>query len=65
MTNSAPGYRLFRPAVWLQVKDKPVLTRWVHEELAKSAPTAVVPAHGVPFAGADIVASTKALIAQM
>jgi hypothetical protein len=65
MTNSAPGYRLFRPAVWLQVKDKPALTRWVHEELAKSAPTAVVPAHGVPFAGADIVASTKALIAQM
>jgi|HubBroStandDraft_6_1064221.scaffolds.fasta_scaffold391542_2 hypothetical protein len=65
MTNSGPGYRLFRPSVWLQVKDKPVLRKWVDDELAKAAPVAVVPAHGPPVAGSDLVASTKALMAQL
>ena len=65
MTNSGPGYRLFRPSVWLQVKDKPVLRKWVDEELTKSAPVAVVPAHGPPVSGPDLIASTKALIAQL
>ena len=65
MTNSAPGYRLFRPSVWLQVKDKPVLQKWVDDELTKAAPVAVIPAHGPPVAGPDLVASTKALMAQL
>jgi hypothetical protein len=65
MTNSAPGYRLFRPSVWLQVKDKPVLRAWIDDELAKSAPVAVVPAHGPPIAGPDLVSSTKSLVAQL
>jgi hypothetical protein len=65
MTDSAPGYRLFRPAVWLQVKDKAALRAWAEGELAKSAPVAVVPAHGPPVSGADLVESTKALLAKM
>ena len=65
MTDSAPGYRLFRPSVWLQVKDKPVLRSWVEKELATAAPVTVVPAHGPPVSGPDLVASTKALIAQL
>lgn len=65
MTNSAPGYRLFRPSVWLMVKNKPGLRTWIDEELAKSGPVAVVPAHGPPVTGSDLVATTKSLVAQL
>ena len=65
MTNSAPGYRLFRPAVWLGVKDKQVVRSWIDDEFAKAAPTTVVPAHGPPTSGGDLVATTKALLDKM
>ncbi len=65
LTDSAPGYRLFRPAVWLQVKDKQAVRSWIDSELTKSAPTVVVPAHGPPTSGGDVVATTKALLARM
>jgi hypothetical protein len=65
MTDSAPGYRLFRPAVWLQVKDKTVVRDWIDDAMTNSAPTTVVPAHGAPVSGTDVVAKTKALAAQL
>jgi len=65
MTDSAPGYRLFRPSVWLQVKDKKVVREWMEDELTKSAPTVVVPAHGPPTSGADLIATTRALLAKI
>jgi hypothetical protein len=65
MTNSAPGYRLFRPSIWLQVNDKAALRAWIEDELARSAPVAVVPAHGRPVTGSDLIASTRALVAAM
>jgi hypothetical protein len=65
MTNSAPGYRLFRPSVWLQVKDKPVFRAWVEDHLAKAPPAVVVPAHGPPVDMPDIVAATRTLVAQL
>jgi hypothetical protein len=65
MTDSAPGYRLFRPSVWLQVKDKPVLRAWIEDHLAKVAPAVVVPAHGAPVDGPDLVATTRALVARL
>jgi hypothetical protein len=65
MTDSAPGYRLFRPAVWLQVKDKKVVREWVDDVMTKSAPTTVVPAHGAPVSGSGVIANTKALAAQI
>ncbi len=65
MTDSAPGYRVFRPSVWLQVKDKGTLRKWVEEELAKLGLLTVVPAHGPPVEGPDIAASTNALLAKL
>ncbi len=65
MTRSAPGYRLFRPAVWLQVKDKREVHAWADAELTRSAPTTVVPAHGPPVSGADVVARTRALLSAL
>ncbi len=65
MTNSGPGFRLFRPSVWLQVKDKRALHAWACEELAKSAPTTVVPAHGPPVSSGDVAATARALFAGM
>jgi hypothetical protein len=65
MTDSAPGYRLFRPAVWLQVKDKKVVRDWIDDVMTKSAPTTVVPAHGPPTSDGDVVAKTRSLAATM
>ena len=65
MTDSAPGYRLFRPAVWLQVKDKKVVHDWIDDVMTKTAPTTVVPAHGPPVSENDVIAKTKALVAQI
>ncbi len=65
MTDSAPGYRVFRPSIWLQVKDKEALRGWMEEEIVKSAPIAVVPAHGAPVQGPDLLATTRALLAKL
>jgi hypothetical protein len=63
MTDSAPGYKLFRPAVWLQVKDKKGLTAWFDQTLAEMPPTTVVPAHGGPVQMANLIEATRALVA--
>lgn len=65
MTDSAPGYKLFRPAVWLQVKDKKALTAWFDAKLAESPPTTVVPAHGTPVQQPDLVSATRSQIARL
>ncbi|MGH7435837.1 MAG: hypothetical protein ACRENE_09195 [Polyangiaceae bacterium] len=65
MTDSAPGYKLFRPSVWLQVKDKKALTSWFDKALADTPPTVMVPAHGGPVERADLVGATRALVAQL
>ncbi len=65
MTDSAPGYKLFRPAVWLQVKDKKALTAWFEKALSETPPTTVVPAHGAPVKMADLVEATRALVAKL
>jgi hypothetical protein len=65
VTDSAPGYRLFRPAVWLQVKDKKAVRDWVDDVMTKAAPTTVVPAHGPPVTGSDIPEKTRVLAAQI
>jgi hypothetical protein len=65
MTDSAPGYRLFRPAVWLQVKDKSALRSWFDQEFSRWPTTTMVPAHGPPMAGPELIAQTKALLAKM
>jgi hypothetical protein len=65
MTDSAPGYKLFRPAVWLQVKDKAALAAWFDKELANVPPTTMVPAHGPPVRLPDLVEATRALVAKL
>jgi hypothetical protein len=65
MTDSAPGYRLFRPAVWLQVKDKKGLTSWFDKSLADAPPTTMIPGHGLPVQMPDLVGATRALVAQL
>lgn len=65
MTDSAPGYKLFRPAVWLQVKDKKGLKAWLEKELADTPPTTMIPAHGGPVQTPNIVEATLALLAKI
>jgi hypothetical protein len=65
MTDSAPGYKLFRPAVWLQVKDKKGLRAWFESELAGTPPTTMIPAHGGPVQIPNLVEATRALLAKV
>jgi hypothetical protein len=65
MTGSAPGFQLFRPSVWLQVKDKGAMRAWVEGELTRVAPTTIVPAHGAPVQAANVAATAMALFAKL
>ena len=58
-TDSAPGFRLFKPAVWFFVKDKKILREWALRRLAADPPAIVVPAHGAPVETGDVAALTK------
>lgn len=58
-TDSAPGYRLFKLATWLLVKDKKALRAWALRRLAEDPPALVVPAHGPPVDAGDVAAQTK------
>jgi hypothetical protein len=65
MTDSAPGYKLFRPAVWLQVKDKKGLASWFDSALTETPPMTVIPGHGAPVQMPDLVEATRALVAKL
>jgi hypothetical protein len=56
LTDSGPGFRLFRLGVWLMVKDKKAVREWMLSRLDKDPPAVVVPAHG-PALETDDVAS--------
>jgi hypothetical protein len=58
-TGSAPGFRLFRPAVWLAVKDRRAVRDWALGRLAQDPPAVVVPAHGRPVEVPDVAAQAK------
>ncbi len=58
-TDSAPGFRLFKPAIWTLVKDKKTLRSWMLDRLASEPPSSVVPAHGPAFDATDIVEQTR------
>ena len=59
MTDSGPGYKIFRPAVWLQVKNKKGLTSWFDKSLADAPPTMMIPGHGEPVQMPDLVGATR------
>jgi glyoxylase-like metal-dependent hydrolase (beta-lactamase superfamily II) len=64
-TGSAPGYRLFRPAVWLLVRDKKAVRAWMLDRLASDPPALIVPAHGPLFADSDLPALTRAQLERL
>ena len=64
-TDSAPGFRLFKPAVWFLIRDKKALRAWMLERLASDPPSIVVPAHGPPFDATDVAALARAQIERL
>jgi hypothetical protein len=58
-TGSAPGFRLFKPGVWLVVRDKKALRAWMLDRLASDPPSFVVPAHGPMFDDGDVAALAR------
>lgn len=65
LTDSAPGYRLFRMAVFLFVKDKPVLREKLLSMLATEPPAIVVPGHGPPVETASLPADTRTQVERL
>lgn len=64
-TDSAPGFRLFKPAVWLLVRDRKAVRAWVLERLASDPPNIIVPAHGPAFSDGDVAGLARAQIERL
>ncbi len=64
-TDSAPGFRLFRPALWVFVRDKKAVRAWMLERLASEPPAVVVPAHGPAVDADDVAALARAQIERL
>jgi len=64
-TDAAPGFRLFKPGVWLLVKDRKALRAWALGRLAEDPPAVVVPAHGPPVDASDVAALAKAQLERL
>jgi glyoxylase-like metal-dependent hydrolase (beta-lactamase superfamily II) len=65
LTKSAPGFRLFRMAVPLFVKNKPAVREWMLALLEKYPPAVVVPAHGVAFEASDAPEQAKTQVRRL
>ncbi len=65
LTGSAPGFRLFRMAAWVFVKEKKVLREWLLARLDQLPPTIVVPAHGPPVDASDVAEQARAQIRRL
>lgn len=64
-TDSAPGFRLFKPAAWILIKDKKALRAWALSWVAKDPPAIVVPSHGPPVDAVDVAAQAKAQLERL
>ncbi len=65
LTNSAPGFRLFHPSVWLQVGDKRAVRAWIDEAFNRAPPVTIVAAHGPPVSGQNLMAEAVAQLDRM
>ncbi|HWN67492.1 MAG TPA: hypothetical protein VNM90_07615 [Haliangium sp.] len=65
MTDSAPGFRLFKLATWLVVKDKKAVREWMLARLDEQPPAIVVPAHGPAFDASDVAEQARAQIRRL
>jgi glyoxylase-like metal-dependent hydrolase (beta-lactamase superfamily II) len=64
-TDSAPGFRLFKPGVWFLIRDKKAVRAWALDRLKREPPAIVVPAHGPAFESADVAALAGAQIERL
>ena len=65
LTDSAPGFRLFKLAVWFFVKDRKVLREWMLAQLDKNPPAVVVSAHGPAFEAGDVAEQARVQIRKL
>lgn len=64
-SDSGPGFRLFRLAVWLFVNDKRAVKERMNALLAEDPPVIIVPAHGPAVMTPNLVAETRAQLARL
>jgi len=64
-TDSGPGFRLFKPAVWLFINDRRALKERMNALLTEDPPTLIVPAHGPAVTTANLAAEARAQIARL
>jgi hypothetical protein len=64
-TDSAPGFRLFRLAIWLVAKDKRALQGQLLALLDEHPPAIIVSAHGPAFEAPDLAEQARAQIARL
>jgi hypothetical protein len=64
-SGSGPGFRLFKPAVWFFVNDKPALKARMTTLLAEDPPAFLVPGHGPLVATPNLAAEARAQIAKL
>lgn len=65
VTDSAPGFRLFRLGVWFFVKDRRALRERMTALVAEDPPAIVVPAHGPAVIAPNVAAETRAQLARL
>ncbi|AKF04970.1 hypothetical protein DB32_002119 [Sandaracinus amylolyticus] len=65
LTDSAPGFRLFKLAVWTLVKDRAAVRDALLRELDAHPPAIVVPAHGPPVDTADVAERARAQLKKL
>lgn len=59
LTDSAPGYRLFRLSLMIFANNKPALKEHMTKVLSESPPAMIVPGHGPAVTSASVAAETK------
>jgi hypothetical protein len=64
-SDSAPGFRLFKPAVWFFVRDKKAVREWALGCIASDPPSVIVPAHGPPVDGAGVADLARAQLERL
>jgi len=64
-SDSAPGFRLFKLAVWFFVKDRRAVKERMTTLLAEDPPAIIVPAHGPPVTTPNLAEETRAQLAKL
>jgi glyoxylase-like metal-dependent hydrolase (beta-lactamase superfamily II) len=64
-TDSAPGFRLFKLAVWFFIKDRQAVKERMTALLAEDPPSIIVPAHGPAVTTANLAAETRTQLAKL